>query len=304
MAARRTGPAAKASTALGPAIALAMAVVVAVGLLTVPAASADETPGPRTLTYTYCVQQRGVDAGQRDGFERTARHVLADPDGWSLGGTIRFEGRDGCDGADFTLWLAAASRVAEFGPVCSSEYSCRVGRDVVVNLDRWRYATSAWHRSDASLADYRRMVITHEVGHWLGFGHADCPRPGAPAPVMQQQSMDLQGCTPNSYPTDGERQRLAIGRDLSISAALGDDAGDGRDSPERVRDRCQLLRANRNVLVYAVPDHHRRRLPEACRPDRRVDDAAHETPERNEDVDREDDKIPTAMDLLLAVGDR
>jgi len=48
------------------------------------------------------------------------------------------------------------------------------------------------------------MVINHETGHWLGLGHSQCPASGAPAPIMQQQSIDLQGCVINSWPLAGE----------------------------------------------------------------------------------------------------
>ena len=46
--------------------------------------------------------------------------------------------------------------------------------------------------------------MNHEVGHWLGLGHLDCPAPGGPAPVMRQQSIDLPGCAFNAWPLDAE----------------------------------------------------------------------------------------------------
>jgi len=52
------------------------------------------------------------------------------------------------------------------------------------------------------------MLINHEVGHWFGFEHKDCEGPGQPAPVMRQQSIDLQGCTFNPWPTNEERVEL------------------------------------------------------------------------------------------------
>ena len=52
------------------------------------------------------------------------------------------------------------------------------------------------------------MVVNHETGHWLGFGHSNCSSPGAAAAVMQQQSMGMQGCTPNPWPLAGERSVL------------------------------------------------------------------------------------------------
>ena len=58
-----------------------------------------------------------------------------------------------------------------FGSPCDSTYSCRVGRNVIVNETRWLTASPAWNADGASLADYRHLVVNHETGHWLGFGH-------------------------------------------------------------------------------------------------------------------------------------
>jgi hypothetical protein len=85
--------------------------------------------------------------------------------------------------------------------ICSSTYSCRVGRYVIINQDRWRHGSPYF---PGDLLTYRRMVIDHETGHWLGRGHAYCPRRGAKAPVMQQQSKGMQGCRVNPWPLPRE----------------------------------------------------------------------------------------------------
>ena len=50
------------------------------------------------------------------------------------------------------------------------------------------------------------MVINHETGHRLD--HRDnetvCQQAGKPAPLMQQQSISLRGCTINEWPLDSE----------------------------------------------------------------------------------------------------
>ncbi|MFC7757142.1 DUF3152 domain-containing protein [Catellatospora bangladeshensis] len=50
------------------------------------------------------------------------------------------------------------------------------------------------------LDDYRAFALNHELGHQIGYGHEACPAAGQPAPVMQQQSTDRKGCTPNPWP--------------------------------------------------------------------------------------------------------
>jgi hypothetical protein len=79
-----------------------------------------------------------------------------------------------------------------------------VGRYVVINQNRWQYASPSWNRAGGSLRDYRHMVVNHEVGHWLGRTHSGCSRSGRPAPVMAQQSIDLQDCRFNPWPLASE----------------------------------------------------------------------------------------------------
>ncbi|MCD4533993.1 DUF3152 domain-containing protein [Nocardioides sp. cx-169] len=152
-------------------------------------------------TVTYHVETRGAITTSLRDFRRLAQETYEDPRGWR-GKGVRF--LPVARGGSFTLVLAEASRVPAFSPVCSSQWSCRVGRYVVINQLRWKHASPAWNRAHGPLRGYRHMVVNHETGHWLGKGHAGCPGRGRPAPVMMQQSKGLDGCRFNPWPTAGE----------------------------------------------------------------------------------------------------
>jgi hypothetical protein len=169
------------------------------------AAPAAAAPAPRTITY----EVRGFDnASDLEQFAAAVAETYADPRGWSLGGAVQLVRVPA--GGSFTIWLAAARRVPRFGGPCDPVYSCKQDRHVVINEDRWLGATPAWAWARASLRDYRHMVVNHETGHWLGFNHAECPAPGREAAVMQQQSISMQGCVPNSWPSADERRWAAV----------------------------------------------------------------------------------------------
>ena len=147
---------------------------------------------------TYSVATRGEVGAEGAGFAADVAAVYAEPRGW-LRSHRRFAQVP--RGGDFTVVLAQASLVPTWSRSCSALYSCRVGRNVIINVDRWRAGARAF---PGSLAQYRQMVVNHETGHWLGLGHASCPGRGRPAPVMQQQSKGMQGCAPNAWPLDHE----------------------------------------------------------------------------------------------------
>jgi hypothetical protein len=155
-------------------------------------------------TVTYSVQTRGRITADLGAFRRLAQETYDDPRGWR-GAGVQF--RRVPRGGSFTLVLAEAARVPDFSPVCSAEWSCRVGRYVIINQTRWQHASPAWNAARGSLRDYRHMVVNHETGHWLGFGHAGCSGRGNPAPVMMQQSKGLDGCRFNPFPTLAELGR-------------------------------------------------------------------------------------------------
>ena len=144
--------------------------------------------------HRYSVSTRGSIRADMGAFRSVVAETYADPRGW-LGGHHRF--RFVKRGGDFTVVLSQARYLPGFSSVCSSMYSCRVGRYVIINQDRWRTGSPHF---PGTLEEYRHMVVNHETGHWLGRGHAYCRSRGALAPVMQQQSKGMQGCRVNPWP--------------------------------------------------------------------------------------------------------
>ena len=150
---------------------------------------------------TYSVITRGTISASVKKFARLSQQTFDDPRGWR-GKGVEFSRV--AKGGSFSLVLAEASTVPSFSSQCSSTYSCRVGRYVIINQTRWQQATPSWNDAGKSLRGYRHMVVNHETGHWLGKGHASCPGAGRLAPVMMQQSKGTQGCRLNPWPTAGE----------------------------------------------------------------------------------------------------
>lgn len=183
----------------------ALLIAVTAGSLSAPRAS----PAGE---ITYAIAARGQILTDLDVFADRVAALYSDPRGWSLGGNIHF--RQVRSGGDFTLWIASPDAMRSFGGGCGPDWSCRVGRDVVINDERWRTGSPYWH---SSLDEYRAMLINHETGHWLGFDHAVCPAFGADAPVMMQQSLGTGECRSNPWPLAAELEAAAkaMGVDLA-----------------------------------------------------------------------------------------
>jgi predicted Zn-dependent protease len=100
---------------------------------------------------------------------------------------------------DFRVTLVSPGSMERYCPgVGTGGYtSCRYGERAVINLARWETAVPHY---DGDVATYRQYVVNHEVGHALGNGHRPCPGQGQPAPVMQQQTLGLDGCQRNAWP--------------------------------------------------------------------------------------------------------
>lgn len=141
-------------------------------------------------------------------FSDEAQAALAGPGSWVDSGRLRLRRVPAGEAYDFTIYLATpttAGRMCRAGGVDirvgGRPYtSCRAPGKVIINLDRWRTSVPHFVRAGVPLSLYRTYVVNHEVGHQLGHRHERCPGPGRPAPVMQQQSLFLDGCTANQWP--------------------------------------------------------------------------------------------------------
>lgn len=152
--------------------------------------------GP-TRTYTVEVEEgAGVDV---DEFAVEVDEILADPRGWTASEDIALQRVSSGAEIDFAIRLATPDTVDLLcAPLeTAGEVSCAQNGIAVINTMRWHRGAEP---SGLDLADYRRYLIAHEVGHLLGHGHAECPEPSAPAPVMMQQTLDIGDCAPNPWP--------------------------------------------------------------------------------------------------------
>lgn len=137
----------------------------------------------------------GLAAGD---FATAVSTTLDDSRSWTAGGTVRLHRVGPGQPYEFTIYLATPGTRDDLCLGTPDGYtSCRAMDRVVLNVARWVKGAPAF---GANLASYRQYMVNHEVGHRLGRGHELCPGPGRPAPVMQQQTLGLHGCTPNPWP--------------------------------------------------------------------------------------------------------
>jgi hypothetical protein len=118
---------------------------------------------------------------------------LNDPDGWSKKGYF-FEPVS--MNQDVSIHLSSQSTIDKN---CGLEgkLSCAElgGKTIWLNSDRWYHGAS---KSKLTLDNYRQYMVSHEMGHILGYDHTECVCPGCPAPIMMQQTKGIGKCTPNT----------------------------------------------------------------------------------------------------------
>ena len=204
----------------------------------------------------------------------TVDGILADPKGWGGSGEVTFR-RAASGPLDFRIVLALPGAVDRlcFPLRTRRALSCATGTLVVLNVLRWRHGAPAFH-GDVEL--YRRYLVNHEVGHVLGHGHASCPRAGARAPVMMQQTKGVGACRANGRPLAGARlaRSLELGHGL-LEGRLGLGAEDEQTLVEHERgDRVDAepvgrLRRGGTRSAKRPSAMHRGRLARSSPPPRR-----------------------------------
>ena len=101
--------------------------------------------------------------------------------------------------SDYVYIFASPNKTDELcAPIeTNSIYSCRNENNIVLNFFRWQEGAVDFKND---METYRIYLINHETGHILGWGHVGCPKEGAVAPVMMQQSKGTDGCIPYGWP--------------------------------------------------------------------------------------------------------
>ncbi|MFD5540165.1 DUF3152 domain-containing protein [Streptomyces sp. NPDC127079] len=165
-----------------------------------------KAPGTgRKYTYRVDVEQGlGLDGKL---FADAVQKTLNDDRSWAHDGARTFE-RVSSGRPDFVITLASPGTTATWCAksgldTTEDNVSCDSASTQRVMINAYRWAQGSKTYGDEIHA-YRQMLINHEVGHRLGYGHVTCDKNGEPAPVMQQQTkfLDHDGihCLPNPWP--------------------------------------------------------------------------------------------------------
>lgn len=137
--------------------------------------------------------------------------TLSDPRGWSASGRIGLQRVDTPD-ADVLIRVGSqeTSR-ALCGFTIPYDTSCFLWQprpQVVLSAARWKRGARAFA---GDIGQYRRYLVSHEIGHFFGNGHVPCSTSGSLARLMMQQTLttsndELAALTAEvePFPADGK----------------------------------------------------------------------------------------------------
>lgn len=135
-------------------------------------------------------------------FQTEIAIYLSDPDGWeSRGYTFAEMEQNG----HVLIHLSSPETIRKAG--CSDgELSCAEmnGHMLYLNVMRW---TRGSPNSKLPLDEYRQYMVSHEMGHILGYHHTKCPGAGQAAPIMMQQTKGIGSCAPNTKLTSTDMRK-------------------------------------------------------------------------------------------------
>lgn len=156
---------------------------------------------PAAGVITYSVETDQSLAAEMPALLATVEAALGNTEkGWTAYAPRALQRVGSTEAASIRIVLAPPALVDEtclrVGLDTAGLYSCWDGAHTMLNSDRWFHATPEF----TDLPVYRTYLINHEFGHGLGYDHEYCAGDGMVAPVMQQQSISLQGCQPNGWP--------------------------------------------------------------------------------------------------------
>ncbi|HEY2004383.1 MAG TPA: DUF3152 domain-containing protein [Candidatus Saccharimonadia bacterium] len=143
-------------------------------------------------TYRYCLGD-GVAAS----FVTKIGAVLSDPTGWALKGRVKLVGSE--SSCNFNFNIVPAIDMANLDPGCKGQTTCLVGDQITVRSESWTKVPVKWV---GTLDSYRKELVNHEVGHWLGFQHAACTGGtivSGDVPILAAPDVAVNGCSPNWY---------------------------------------------------------------------------------------------------------
>jgi hypothetical protein len=124
------------------------------------------------------------------GLQMEVFSLLNSPIGWSKYG---YEFVPVVKNEDIFIRISSPRTIRAMGG--DGELSCAElnGKNMHLNAYRWLYGAPA---AKLNLSGYRQYMVSHEMGHILGYQHIPIPEKGL-APIMIQQTLGIGNCIPN-----------------------------------------------------------------------------------------------------------